>query len=201
MLVVKSGIHAVDSVADLGSWTGLATCSTNSKDKKKSSNVILALGLYSVITALFALPLAARRNGFKRSPSRSPHPWSLGYIRTSILAMILANGTGSPAHLAIAKEELEAAYHASHRKTISKGTQISGPTDDPIVEGRVEGRGKGGDDELVIMIAGGMTSQLTYDGVDVCASRVAYEVSSGSDPAYQLELRMQGMEADGVLGR
>jgi hypothetical protein len=26
------------------------------------------------------------------------------------------------------------------------------------------------------MIAGGMTSQLTYDGIDVCASRVAWEV-------------------------
>jgi hypothetical protein len=29
----------------------------------------------------------------------------------------------------------------------------------------------------VIVIAGGMTSQLTYDGIDVCASRVAWEVS------------------------
>ena len=33
------------------------------------------------------------------------------------------------------------------------------------------------DEELVVIIAGGMTSQLTYDGIDVCASRVAWEVS------------------------
>jgi hypothetical protein len=32
------------------------------------------------------------------------------------------------------------------------------------------------DEELVVVIAGGMTSDLTYDGVDVCASRVAWEV-------------------------
>lgn len=31
--------------------------------------------------------------------------------------------------------------------------------------------------ELVVMVAEGMTSTLTYDGVDVCASRVAWEVS------------------------
>ena len=40
----------------------------------------------------------------------------------------------------------------------------------------VESYTKGGDEELVIVIAGGMTSQLTYDGIDVCASRVAWEV-------------------------
>lgn len=33
---------------------------------------------------------------------------------------------------------------------------------------------------MVILIAGGMTSQLTYDGIDVCASRVAWEVSHDS---------------------
>jgi len=38
----------------------------------------------------------------------------------------------------------------------------------------------GDGEELVILIAGGMTSQLTYDGIDVCASRVAFEVSSCS---------------------
>jgi hypothetical protein len=36
----------------------------------------------------------------------------------------------------------------------------------------VEGEGE----EMVILIAGGMSSQLTYDGIDVCASRVAFEV-------------------------
>ncbi|RSH84249.1 uncharacterized protein EHS24_005761 [Apiotrichum porosum] len=31
-------------------------------------------------------------------------------------------------------------------------------------------------EELVVVVAEGMTSQLTYDGIDVCASRVAWEV-------------------------
>lgn len=31
-------------------------------------------------------------------------------------------------------------------------------------------------DDLVVVVAEGMTSQLTYDGIDVCASRVAWEV-------------------------
>lgn len=56
---------------------------------------------------------------------------------------------------------------------MSKGTKVSGPVEDPTVKSRVEGD----DEELVVVIAGGMTSQLTYDGVDVCASRVAFEVS------------------------
>jgi hypothetical protein len=51
---------------------------------------------------------------------------------------------------------------------------VTGPIEDPIVESTTET--KGGEEELVIVIAGGMTSQLTYDGIDVCASRVAYEV-------------------------
>jgi hypothetical protein len=31
-------------------------------------------------------------------------------------------------------------------------------------------------DDLVVVVAEGMTAKLTYDGVDVCASRVAWEV-------------------------
>ena len=87
--------------------------------------------------------------------------------------------TGSPAHLAVAKEELEAAYRdaqsgASSSSSSSGRTKVSGPDDDPVVQSTVEGE----KEELVVVIAGGMTSQLTYDGVDVCASRVAFEVSS-----------------------
>jgi hypothetical protein len=52
-------------------------------------------------------------------------------------------------------------------------TKVTGPEDDPVVESTTSGGGE----ELVIVIAGGMTSQLTYDGIDVCASRVAWEVS------------------------
>jgi hypothetical protein len=51
-------------------------------------------------------------------------------------------------------------------------TKVTGPDDDPVVESST----KAGGEELVIVIAGGMTSQLTYDGIDVCASRVAWEV-------------------------
>ena len=38
----------------------------------------------------------------------------------------------------------------------------------------------GGQEEgdLVVVIAGGMTSQLTYDGIDVNASRVAWEIDN-----------------------
>jgi hypothetical protein len=49
---------------------------------------------------------------------------------------------------------------------------VTGPGDDPVIESTTSGSGE----ELVIVIAGGMTSQLTYDGIDVCASRVAWEV-------------------------
>lgn len=74
----------------------------------------------------------------------------------------------------MAKEELEDAYRSAQTgPTDDKGTKIDGPSDDPIVRSREEGD----DEELVVVIAGGMTSQLTYDGVDVCASRVAYEAS------------------------
>lgn len=66
----------------------------------------------------------------------------------SVHVVLLIHGLwGTPAHLGVAKEELEAAW----------------------------GEGGGGE-ELVVMVAGGMTAQLTYDGIDVCASRVAWEV-------------------------
>jgi len=57
-----------------------------------------------------------------------------------------------------------------------------------------DGIGDGDGEELVILIAGGMTSQLTYDGIDVCASRVAFEVSSCSYGIVQEQV------ADGVGG-
>ncbi|OCF40927.1 lipid particle protein [Kwoniella heveanensis CBS 569] len=120
----------------------------------------------------------------------------------SVHLVVLIHGLwGSPAHLAVAKEELEKAWLDAHGKgkptSGSAGKEaedIEGPAEDPIVTSRLtksnsengnlsaNGRGPrdaanlGEEDELVIMIAGGMTSQLTYDGVDVCASRVAYEV-------------------------
>lgn len=73
-----------------------------------------------------------------------PHTAGMG---TNVHVVLLIHGLwGSPAHLAEAKQELEAAW------------------------------GEGEGEELVVMVAGGMTSQLTYDGIDVCASRVAWEV-------------------------
>jgi len=35
-------------------------------------------------------------------------------------------------------------------------------------------------EDLVVVVAQGMTANLTYDGVDVCASRVAWEVRPGT---------------------
>lgn len=90
---------------------------------------------------------------------------------------LIADSIGSPAHLAVAKQELEDAYsNAQAGPSNHKGTEVYGQPEDPIVKSRVEGS----DEELVVVIAGGMTSQLTYDGVDVCASRVAWEVSSSA---------------------
>lgn len=95
---------------------------------------------------------------------------------------------GSPAHLAVAKEELESEYRTSQPgPSTSNSTKISGPNDDPVVESRVSG---GGDEELVVVIAGGMTSQLTYDGVDVCASRVAYEVSYSAEASPEVGMSL-----------
>ena len=42
-----------------------------------------------------------------------------------------------------------------------------------------------------MVIAGGMTSKLTYDGVDVCASRVAWEVRRASFDGHA-EAQMRG---------
>ncbi|WVQ97967.1 hypothetical protein IAU59_005087 [Kwoniella sp. CBS 9459] len=134
----------------------------------------------------------------------------------SVHLVVLIHGLwGSPAHLAVAKEELEKAWlkaHGRRSKSDSASAEkesedVEGPPEDPVITSRLTksndqafsndqhqngrnghqsngvaggGRDAGDDedvdDELVIMIAGGMTSQLTYDGVDVCASRVAYEV-------------------------
>ncbi|WVF69924.1 hypothetical protein IAT40_004708 [Kwoniella sp. CBS 6097] len=136
----------------------------------------------------------------------------------SVHLVVLIHGLwGSPAHLAVAKDELEKAWLGVHGRGtgaseltpahIQKESEdVEGPADDPIITSRLtrstrdkepsarqhneNGNGLGDingelggqrgqardDDELVIMIAGGMTSQLTYDGIDVCASRVAYEV-------------------------
>ncbi|WWC87004.1 uncharacterized protein L201_001886 [Kwoniella dendrophila CBS 6074] len=92
----------------------------------------------------------------------------------SVHLVILIHGLwGSPAHLAVAKEELEKAWNGD-----KVSQDVSGPSEDPTITAELSGSNstKEGDEELVIMIAGGMTSQLTYDGIDVCASRVAYEV-------------------------
>lgn len=75
---------------------------------------------------------------------------------------------GSPEHLAEAKSVLEETYHGT-----ASTTHIHGPSSDPTIESTSARRG---DDRLVVMIAGGMSSKLTYDGIDVCASRVAWEV-------------------------
>ncbi|KAK8846827.1 hypothetical protein IAR55_005915 [Kwoniella newhampshirensis] len=64
-------------------------------------------------------------------------------------------------------EELETTWHGTRTDQ-----EVSGAFEDPTVITELEK----GVEKVVIMVAGGMTSQLTYDGVDVCASRVAWEV-------------------------
>ncbi|ODO09056.1 hypothetical protein I350_02655 [Cryptococcus amylolentus CBS 6273] len=92
--------------------------------------------------------------------------------------VLLVHGLwGSPTHMAVAAHELEAAYRvtqASVSSVRSKSVSASGPEEDPVVTEKIEGGEQ--NEDLVIMIAGGMSAQLTYDGVDVCASRVAWEV-------------------------
>ncbi|ORY27798.1 putative serine esterase-domain-containing protein [Naematelia encephala] len=84
--------------------------------------------------------------------------------------VVLVHGLwGSPAHLVAAKQELEMAWDA---QVSQKRTSKTGPTEDPTISTILESE----QERLVIMVAGGMTSQLTYDGIDVCASRVAFEI-------------------------
>lgn len=112
------------------------------------------------------------------------------------LVLLIHGLWGCPAHLRVAKEELEAAWVAAHPAQVhavraDADSQVSGPAEDPVITKTLKvspphsqthaGLKEDGDgEELVIMIAGGMTSQLTYDGIDVCASRVAWEVRSFS---------------------
>nr|WRH23613.1 glucan 1,3-beta-glucosidase [Naematelia aurantialba] len=95
-------------------------------------------------------------------------------VMSEVHLVVLVHGLwGSPAHLAAAKGELERAWtgHVSQRRTSVTGSS------DPTITTTLESD----EMELVVMIAGGMTSQLTYDGIDVCASRVAYEVDEQID--------------------
>lgn len=61
--------------------------------------------------------------------------------------------------------------------TIESGSASTSYSSNPGQTGKNSDSNGDDADELVVMIAGGMTSKLTYDGVDVCASRVAWEVS------------------------
>lgn len=62
--------------------------------------------------------------------------------------------------------------------TVKSGSSENDSSIHPSGANGVEkGAERGSEEDLVVIIAGGMTSQLTYDGIDVCASRVAWEVS------------------------
>ncbi|GMK58171.1 hypothetical protein CspeluHIS016_0502030 [Cutaneotrichosporon spelunceum] len=86
---------------------------------------------------------------------------------------------GRPNHLSEAKAELEAAWKSSSPSTTPSTDQTPCPSpslstgsDDTAVNSfPCTPR-----DDLVVVVAEGMTAKLTYDGVDVCASRVAWEV-------------------------
>ncbi|KAK1926452.1 putative serine esterase-domain-containing protein [Papiliotrema laurentii] len=127
--------------------------------------------------------------------------------------VILIHGLwGSPAHLFAAKEELENAWKAKTGGNELE-TEVVGDEEDPTIttslgsgprgrggrggsQGQAEGEGSG-QEELVVVIAGGMTSQLTYDGVDVCASRVAWEVDQEIE---KIETRGQNVTRFSVTG-
>ncbi|EIW68769.1 hypothetical protein TREMEDRAFT_31933 [Tremella mesenterica DSM 1558] len=92
----------------------------------------------------------------------------------SVHLVVLIHGLwGNPLHLSAAKAELEDAW--SHRH-ISE--EMSGRI--PEMKGN-DVDGQEGENEMIILIPEGMTSQLTYDGIDVCASRVLYEVDREVD--------------------
>ncbi|GFZ49245.1 LOW QUALITY PROTEIN: hypothetical protein JCM24511_06995 [Saitozyma sp. JCM 24511] len=110
-------------------------------------------------------------------------PAHLVVLIHGLWAFVSSLTPGSPEHLAEAKSVLEETYHGT-----ASTTHIHGPSSDPTIESTSARRG---DDRLVVMIAGGMSSKLTYDGIDVCASRVAWEVDR-----LIAELEAQGIEVD-----
>lgn len=70
-----------------------------------------------------------------------------------VCTVMAALTIGQPSHLGAAKQELLDAHAAS---------AVSSKLD------------------MVVIVAGGIGGTLTYDGVDVCASRVAWEVCEAS---------------------
>lgn len=120
-------------------------------------------------------------------PSASMPPSFLHFPKAEEAKLTL----GHPVHLAEAKAELEAAWHTratSGADTPSTPDVHDPDTPTPCLTPSVSSYDS--DDtmvnsynftphghDLVVVVAEGMTSTLTYDGVDVCASRVAWEVS------------------------
>ncbi|KAL7418562.1 hypothetical protein Q5752_007020 [Cryptotrichosporon argae] len=88
--------------------------------------------------------------------------------------VVLIHGLwGAPDHLAAAKQELETAWAARHGPTRTTArTGRAGDNEVDIIEKTAA------DEELVIVTPKGMAAKLTYDGIDVCASRVAWEVDT-----------------------
>lgn len=96
--------------------------------------------------------------------------------------------------MSVAKEELESAWaeRKSSKDALRKRTRNTSGESAPVTVTHVttdtssgkaasdnEEQGEEVDDEeLVVMVAGGMEDSLTNDGIDICATRVAYEVSS-----------------------
>jgi hypothetical protein len=92
--------------------------------------------------------------------------------------------------MSVAKEELEAAWaeRKSSKDALHKRTRTTPGESAPVTVTHVTtdtSNGNGardneeqGEEELVVMVAGGMEDSLTNDGIDICATRVAYEVSS-----------------------
>ncbi|KAJ9090914.1 hypothetical protein QFC19_009339 [Naganishia cerealis] len=88
------------------------------------------------------------------------------------LAVLVHGLWGNPKHLDVAREELQLAYQRAQEQTQPQHSEAGLP-------------------KLRILVAQGNEGTYTYDGIDVCAARVAREI----------EKEIARIEKDGLLGR
>ncbi|BEI82351.1 hypothetical protein CcaverHIS002_0302190 [Cutaneotrichosporon cavernicola] len=116
---------------------------------------------------------------------------------------------GRPVHLAEAKAELEAAWNRPTPPTSPSrsGTPCASPSlSDDSDSTMVDSFAFTARDDLVVVVAQGMTAKLTYDGVDVCASRVAWEVDQHiaaleADGRHVARISILGYSLGGLVAR
>ena len=131
---------------------------------------------------------AERSNSGGASSSTPAHLVVLIHGLWGLSASIQASITdspGSPPDLAVAKQTLAETW-AARQPTQEPRREMMRTRDAVNV---IEVDQPGSDEELVVIIAGGMTSKLTYDGIDVCASRVVWEVGQNRGGLLRLIIR------------